>query len=1101
MLCALGTLFGQPATKEPAKNPPAFKLPSGAIIIVTGDAESLDIPQSIRLTPSKWKELQDQIETLKRLSGVEKPINPTSCKLAGKLEQRGSQWIAFLKATYEVKTNTPNSLVFLGGQKAQTIKAVTDDGKTPLLFASDKGLSVQFELAGEHRIHLDFELPLAPRLLKTGEIGFDLGLPGSAITLLTFEPLKQTKRISITTRTGGAPDILPKTEVVDADRLAPSKEMALGPITWLGLSWEDSARETNMSVQTDIVVNVSEAELAYDVRMLLRGSAKQWRIQAPATAEVSVARAPTFGTTKPSELPLDQAPKGLYRPSDSNLPIWRIEFAEPNVAELMVSIRGRIARPKGNDPKSSSTFPIGPFAVVDVAQQSGTILIKSPPYIRVQPIPEADTQRLDGPTDPNSDVMFQYRYKALPQGANKSWHAPLKLEVRGAIGSIQTHVKHSLQLLESGWKLKTEVNVVPIRTEVSYLDLEVPSLTVQAGKEKRVESVLDLRDLGQGRRVIRLALAATERTPFSLNFEIDYPFAAQSQEITISLPRVLGGNEGENQVSASVPEGFDLRAAAREWLGNKLGTWNYPLLAVPDHPDQLAVSLAAPAAQVVLSWHPHRPDIRVDSTADVTLSDRQGRASQQIRLNFAEKPPKKLRLRASAAVAGVTVTPGTIESITATEWSVAISGDSARELTLQWNYSFPIDSQTPAIPLVWMESVTSWESKVRIWRDPNTESTFLPSVMDDGWQDLPLEVLPDRKTLPLLVLRSSGASVPLRLQLSSVDPAAGKATTNIWIDRALVQGQQFDNMQRYRTRIALRKWLTRSLDLELPAGTSDLEGFLDGRPFEIREAVTETDRGRVIRVPLPAGQEGVAALIELRYRVPVARGDGTSPWSVRWYAPRPRGPAAIGVVRWAVALPPRSVALSLGGASFEERWSMRNGLPMPVAARNTSELDQWITAGIEPDERKEANWDFGEPGITARQGNWDPLRVVVVPHTALLLFASLLVLACGLGLARCPQRTVGVILALLAALGVGVGFTWPQLTGQILAAGIPGFVLLLTVLGVQRFVMWRYHRKLARLPGFRQDVGSSMVRSSSKRPVTREASTIDSPIEEPWATG
>ena len=134
---------------------------------------------------------------------------------------------------------------------------------------------------------------------------------------------------------------------------------------------------------------------------------------------------------------------------------------------------------------------------------------------------------------------------------------------------------------------------------------------------------------------------------------------------------------------------------------------------------------------------------------------------------------------------------------------------------------------------------------------------------------------------------------------------------------------------------------------------------------------------------------------------------------------------------------------------------MRNGLPMPVAARSTGELDQWIASGIEPEEGNEHGWDFGEPGITARQGNWDALRVIVVPQTALILVVSLLVLAVGLGLSRCVQRTVGVILALLAALGVVIGFTWTQLTGQLLSAGIPGILVLLTILGIQRFVVWR----------------------------------------------
>ena len=135
---------------------------------------------------------------------------------------------------------------------------------------------------------------------------------------------------------------------------------------------------------------------------------------------------------------------------------------------------------------------------------------------------------------------------------------------------------------------------------------------------------------------------------------------------------------------------------------------------------------------------------------------------------------------------------------------------------------------------------------------------------------------------------SAGTAVPLHVQLNPVDPSVGKSATNVWIDRVLIQGQQLDNMQRYRTQLALRKWTTRSLELELPAGTSDIEAFLDGRPDEIREAVAENERTRIIRVQLPVWQEGVGALIELRYRVPLARVDGISAWTTRWFAPRPR---------------------------------------------------------------------------------------------------------------------------------------------------------------------------------------------------------------------
>ena len=66
----LANANAQPTVPEKSKSAPALKLPSGAILIVTGDADALDVPQSVRLTPAKYKELTDQIETLKRQLGL-----------------------------------------------------------------------------------------------------------------------------------------------------------------------------------------------------------------------------------------------------------------------------------------------------------------------------------------------------------------------------------------------------------------------------------------------------------------------------------------------------------------------------------------------------------------------------------------------------------------------------------------------------------------------------------------------------------------------------------------------------------------------------------------------------------------------------------------------------------------------------------------------------------------------------------------------------------------------------------------------------------------------------------------------------------------------
>src|SRR5271166_1552831 len=183
------SLDAQPAPKkdkDPIPAASAIRLPSGAIIIIAKDADSIDKPDAIYLSPEKYKELNDQIEALKKQLASEKAAPPSSCELDGRVEKRGTQTVVRLKAVFKFRTLAPRSIVFLGCQKAQCVEAKLEDGKLPLLSASEKGLSVVAETAGEHSLTLELELPLQPRGPKGGEIGFELGLPGAPLTTLTF---------------------------------------------------------------------------------------------------------------------------------------------------------------------------------------------------------------------------------------------------------------------------------------------------------------------------------------------------------------------------------------------------------------------------------------------------------------------------------------------------------------------------------------------------------------------------------------------------------------------------------------------------------------------------------------------------------------------------------------------------------------------------------------------------------------------------------------------------------------------------------------------------------------------------------------------------
>ena len=113
---------------------------------------------------------------------------------------------------------------------------------------------------------------------------------------------------------------------------------------------------------------------------------------------------------------------------------------------------------------------------------------------------------MTGQTDPNAEAV--YRYRSLPIGPKQQILAPLELDIRAAAGIVQTRVHHHLSLGEGGWRLRTDISVTPIRTEVETLDLEVPVPGVfEASTPKLVEGIVPLRDSGPRRRIVQIKLA------------------------------------------------------------------------------------------------------------------------------------------------------------------------------------------------------------------------------------------------------------------------------------------------------------------------------------------------------------------------------------------------------------------------------------------------------------------------------------------------------------------------------------------------------------------------------------------------------------------
>jgi hypothetical protein len=223
---------------------------------------------------------------------------------------------------------------------------------------------------------------------------------------------------------------------------------------------------------------------------------------------------------------------------------------------------------------------------------------------------------------------------------------------------------------------------------------------------------------------------------------------------------------------------------------------------------------------------------------------------------------------------------------------------------------------------------------------------------------------------------------------------------------------------------------------------------------------------------------------------------GSVLWLWRLSPPKFRGTVSTGPIRWQVALAPRITPLCLSEAVlFEERWTIRNGLPLAVAGRSTAELDAWLVSGTELKHSDSQPWEMSEGTLTFRQSELEALRFLALPRLLWLIVVSLAVLLWALLFARLKRGTVWLLLASLGMLGLLLFFFWPQMVRQALAASIPGIVVVLLVLFVQRTLQARYRWKIANMPAFRRTISeSALARPSGQRPLNgllRETSTID----------
>ncbi len=1052
-----------PKTDKADAKPLVVKLPDGTFLwLDPADGER------VTLTPQEFQKLLDRVDSLKKELAARKPVAPSGCAVRGRVEKRGEQLVAVLKLTYTFRTTQTNTAVALGGRKAFLVGASLDGAKLPVLDTAEDGFAVLVETAGDHALILDVEAPVTARGAKA-EIGFDLGLPRAPITTLTLDP-PGVPRITLTTRT---PDPTKPTEVrrvaVEVKQLAPKGSDAglpLGPVESLEVTWDPPASVAQpadqiQSADIDVTVVLTDGFVESTAKVKVRGPAREWQFVAPTTADVSVDRVAAPGETGPTQQPV------VTRPTEPNKPVWKIELPSGSTGtDWVVTAVVRQARPKSGGAKSVAS-PVGPFAVLDVFRQTGTVNVKAGPHNRFVFKHGPDLRRAELPGPPEDDVSAAlFRLTTGPTGATPVTVPLLTVEAWPVEGAVRVRPVYKLELTDAGWKIRAEIAVKPIRTEVDAITIDVPA------EWRGLESEFDpetVQGVSQGKAegawgTVTVRLANATKLPFSVVLLGTVPHAPGARKAVVPFPRYPKAVERDAVIAASVHEGFELRGTGHG--DEQPAAWGVPLAAVPGadgKAPKVVVAVTARAelgfTRASLNWQPHRPDVTADIKTEVTVGERQIVVTQEFRLRAPEGLPKSVRFRGPLDALG---------------WKAP-----ALELAEPgiWTYSPPVDAKIATISvsfalrlpahadgplslpvgLLWPTDAVRTEANVRVWVSSVTGRTV--STAAAGWRELPPEVSPGRDTLPALTLAAS-AEHQLVLEVRQATP---ESAVSVWVERTLIEaGTTEDGAVSYRARFRLSRWLAPAVEVWLPGAIGpNPTARIDGVGAAL-QPVGEADGGRRFHVNLPDVPGGRGLVLELQYTLPGSR----QVLSETVYQP-PRLTSAVyqGSVRWLVTEASGSAPLLFSDRARPElRWRWRGPLLAPSATPR-ADLDRWFNSGGEPDAGGWASAQEGEP-LAARQTAPDAIRVARAPWVALAIVCSLVVFLVVVLLTWLNTVAAGVVVTLLGGVfGIAV-VLYPQPAAQVVAAGQPGLVIAIVAVIAQALVRWVIRRRVRYLPGF-----------------------------------
>jgi hypothetical protein len=998
--------------------------------------------EGVILSASEYQALLERADVGKAQLDAAKPSSPSALAMQGSVEQHGERTVAVLTSVYTYRTTKPKTVVALGCQRAAVVAAEASNGKLPILNATDDGLAVLVESAGEHTLTLKLQVPVTPRGTK-GEVGFDLGLPRAAISTFTLNaPPNSGNTLTVGTRTS---EQLTSRKTSVSVKQVSDQPYPLGPTDLLEVVWEPKGTaptDAKRTVESEVSVRVDETQIVTVAKLRLRGPAGDWSLVLPPNSEVSVERA---GNPSASV-----APTATPNPTtDPNRSMWTFRTTSSEDEEWLVTVHTRELRQPATDPAHRVSHTVGPYFVA-TAQHTGKLRVYASPTVRPGIRASTDLRRQDLPASTDEDLVALFHYTA-PSGQPSSWAT---LEPRTPSSLFRVRPTYKLWLTPTGWRLEETIRVTPPpRTELDQLTIELPPgwTDVAVTPEENVELTTTPANPNAA-RMLPIRLLNPQKSPFELTLSAIYPMPATANKVTLSLPRVAKADEREAKLTAAVSEGWELSGTGFGWEQGQPAPVG-ELLKDNGRANGAGVSgdFERGVSKVSLSWQADRPELGYIGRTEVAVQDRQLMVSQLLTFQ-GDGTGRPIRLRGPADLVGLTARPRLVP-VDRDEWEYHPPADAGKEHSLTVQFAVKHSARLEVgkaipIPMLWPMNVTSTQVTTRIWGEGGRRA----AAVSGRWREEPPSPSPERDTLPWFTLTATSEE-PLALL-----PASEETTSlpYVIVDRTLVQAVlTLDETAALRVRMVLSRWLAEGIDWYSPAGVVG-DVFVDG--WKVDPVPSPSG----VRIPLPEAKPGkTRCLVDVRMQIPTGGG-----WNRILRPPVLHNATFRTPARWLISDGGDQILLlPSSGVGFETHWRWQGYGFGPIASEQLSDLEQWLQEGGDIEPNKSLSEREGS-ALALRQFTFGPLPIRSVPRLAWVAAASFTSFLMVLGVSRGSWSAARIVLMVVAVIVAGLSLLTPHPLCQFAVACQPGLLIGLLVVGGLSLHEWTQRRKNAQRSTF-----------------------------------